>query len=279
MRGSLRLSALALGLLACTPKGTGADHDCGCEDPHRDLNALEVGTPIDKIISTLESSGELAESMIYRLKRNELAALTHQTITEKEIKEVIQFYRKREDYPTYVEAVKGFTRLLDQSQNAHKSYDQILDLMKRGNKRLEQGGYYLLYRAVVLGNEVFEAETHKPGISWMVELLDEYFDHLKEVINMVIEHKDEIGPSLVEFFRRAYLNFAPISHFNIKVYFMYQLYSLKFIRLGTEQFGDTMGMELTDQLIGQFENDNNPLSFIKADWEEFKEEALAKHQQ
>ena len=227
-------------------------------------HAVEI---LNKTIERCENQNDPANAMYFRLKRADIAIQTGFSITEKEVKEIVQYYKKSGDYMAYLEAAQVMINLLQQNDNAPKSYDVIQDIFKMGTKKMEEGGFYLLTMGLNTANKVFLAETEKPGVSWMIHILDEFFDRVKGIVDMVEEHMELIGNAMLGQFRQAFIEFEPASHFNIKTYFSYQLYELKMMRLGMVANHDTLGLELADQLINELETENNPLSFIQADWE------------
>lgn len=224
-----------------------------------------------------EQSASLAEAcrdhvgeMNGRTQRARILVETSQHATEKDIKELVQYFKKRQDYPSYLAGMHTYVDLLDQNGHSDKIHDLLLDIFKLGNKRIDQGGFYLINGALELANRIMLAETHKPGVSWMVEVLNGFFDRVTEVIDTLEDNLELFGKSLVERFRLNFIEFEPISHFNIKVYLRYQLYEMKMARIGAIITGDGTTQKLLENLISEMEYDNNPMSFIKADWDEFK---------
>jgi hypothetical protein len=210
-------------------------------------------------------------SILCRLKRAEVSIETHQPQPEKEIKEIQQYFKKKGDHPYFTRATAAYLGLLDVSGATHKSYDVIRNVLKYGEKNPDHGGFYLLTRAFSLANEVFLAETRKPRVSWMVNILDDFFQKIKDVIDGMEDKLDDYGMALVDQFRAEYLRFEPSSHFNIKVFFSYQLYQIKVMVLGAKVHGDKISAIEGEALIECLCEKNNPLSFIQASWDEFKD--------
>jgi len=225
---------------------------------------------VDNAIEVSESIRNFGSAQQYRLQRARLGVDTGYSLTEKELKELIQHYKKQAGYPQYIEAIHAFVDLLVRNGHAHKSYDIVLDIFKLGNKKMAQGGFYLVNAAMKIANHVMLAETTKPGVSWMVEILDGYFEKVAQVINELDDQLEEVGPALIEDFRQAFITFEPVSHFNIKLYYIYQYYSIKVARLGSLLAGDTTTVQVLDKLISELDDENNPLNFVKAEWTEFK---------
>ncbi len=244
---------------------------------HMTDDDLEQANFGKKAIQRAEEAAALAEACrdlpgetMKKMQRIRLLIDTEQSTTEKDLKELTQYYKRQQDYPSYLKSLGTHLHFLSKNGNAHKIFDILSDIIKLGNKRIEQGGFYLINGALAQGNEVMKVETSKPGISWMVADLDTYFEKITEVIDELEGRLETIGKDLIEIFRQNYLNFEPVSHFNIKVYFLYQLYELKMARIGTLLNQDEMTRKLLDSAIKEMESENNPLSFLKADWDEFK---------
>lgn len=225
---------------------------------------------LDRALEQTENSQNDIDQMHCRQLKAEIAVRTNAPLTEKEVKENIQFFKKSNSYPYYIQTVDSYLKLLTRNETTHKTYDVILDILKQGNKRIDQGGFYLITKGLRLANNVFLRETGEPGVSWMIHQLDLFFDKIISIIENIDEHMDMIGKDLLETFRNEFKRFEPVSHFNAKVYLRYQLYELKMMRLGAKIHGDQLSLEIADNLINELENDNNPLAFIKAKWDEFK---------
>jgi hypothetical protein len=225
---------------------------------------------IEHAVHLSEKYQNIHQSILYRLQHAQIAVKTNAALTEKGIKEQVQYFKKRLDYPNYGEALGTYLDLLVRNEVAQKSYDLLLDAFKWGNKRMENGGFYVLTNTLQLANRIFLAETTKPGVSWMVEILDGFFAKVQEIMD-AIEHQFEFtGYRLIEQFRNAYHEFEPVSHFNIKVYYLYQWYQAKSIRLGALMSKDELSLKLVNSFLQELEEEDNALSFIKADWDEFK---------
>ena len=103
----------------------------------------------------------------------------------------------------------------------------------------------------------------------MVEIQDDFFEKVLSTVNQLDQHIEEVGTSLIEGFRLACMDFEPVSHFNIKVYFQYQLLEGILMRLGSKISKDEISQRIADKLLGSLSNKNNPMSFIHSDWNEF----------
>lgn len=225
---------------------------------------------LEKAITMADVIKDDALAMETRLMRARIAVNTDQALTEKEMKEQVAFFKRRGDYPYYAQANAVYCSLLLRNDAPQKTYDLLSEVHKYGSKRLDQGGFYLVTRTLEMANDIFLAETDKPGVSWMVSILDLFFERIQQSVDSVEENIATIGKSQIEVFRQAYTAFEPASHFNIKVYYRYQWYEVKIMRIGALLTEDTITLAIADQLLRELEDDNNALSFIKADWLEFK---------
>jgi len=244
---------------------------CVDGEPDQQFFTENMSVSIQSAIALAEEVQDTISAMHYRNTMAEIFIQHQQPITEKELKEIIQFYRKKNLYIPYIQASKSYTFLLVEGKQPQKALDVILDLFKQGNKNIEEGGFYLFTAAFRLANDLFLTEIRKPGVSWIVAVLDVFFEEIRQIIDQIDEYIPIARPHQLEAFRSEYLRFEPVSYFNIKVYFQYQLYTLKMILLGTQLQNDKMGQVMSEKLVEKFENANNPLSMLKADWDEFKD--------
>ncbi|MDX1908171.1 MAG: hypothetical protein SF053_14135 [Bacteroidia bacterium] len=205
-----------------------------------------------------------------RLQRGQIIVQSEISLTEKEVKEIIAHYRKTQDQPLYIQACMVFTGLMSRNETAPKIHDLLQEIIKNGSKKIDEGGFYLIISALRMGNDIFLKEIEEPGITWAIPILDQFFDKIQKTIDELDELIPKLGKSMLETFRNEFIRFEPVSHFNIKTYFRYQLYEVKVMRLGALINGDTISRRLAEQLLGELEDNRNPLSFVKADWDEFR---------
>ena len=203
-------------------------------------------------------------SIRYKLERAQAVYETGRSLPEKDLKEIVLFYRKKNDYPQYIAASKSFIYHVRANGNPQKSYDLLMNIFKQGSKKIEEGGASLLIDGFGLANEVFKFEARQPGVSWMVDILDEFFDKIKEVIDTYEDSQEYFSKSQVNDFITHFTDFEPVSHFSIRTYFSYQLYELKSLRISSLLSKDSVAQKLSEQLIKRLENSDNPLSFYKS---------------
>ena len=240
-------------------------------------DSLEKETFSEKALKYLETAIDETEKLKHthgttrlKLEKIRLTGVFGIASTEKESKEVIQFYKKGRNYAGYTNASAAFAEVLALNKNGEKSFDLIEDIFKMGLKRIEEGGFNLICQGLSLANDVFLKEAAQPGVSWMIHYLDKAFEYIAQAIDLVDQHSDTIGKQAFDVFRKEYIRFQPVSNFNIKVYYRYQLYSLYLIQKGAVIHQQAGNQELVSMLINQLNDQNNPLSFMDAEWDEFK---------
>lgn len=233
-----------------------------------------IKTSTQKIEAAIENLSEVEDEgnlYIFKVNKAFLSVANKSTQTEKEMKELVQFFKKKQDYPYFLIANQIYTGLHRNNDATKKSYDLIQEIFKFGQKKTEYGGFYLQTEGLKLANDVFSYECDQPGVSWIVEILDEFFEKILQFRATLIENLDLAEKSLAEDFRGACVAFEPVSHFNIKVYFQYQLLQLQLLHLGAKISQDEASLEIAEKLLNGLTSKNNPMNFITAEWEEFKE--------
>ncbi|MEM6805188.1 MAG: hypothetical protein AAF696_27575 [Bacteroidota bacterium] len=223
---------------------------------------------VEKAIEISEGRNDDNAAMKYRLQRSDFMYKTGRNLTEKELKEIVQFYRKNLDAPQYISAADSYIKHVRANGNPQKSYDLLASILKMGTKRIEEGGIFLIISGFELANSAFLLASKEPGVSWMVDILDEFFEKITDILDNFEEHLEFISKSQVEKLLNTYADFEPVSHFSIRTYFRYQLYELISLRISALVNNDRIGLKLSDQLIKSFKNKDNPLSFIQGAWEE-----------
>jgi hypothetical protein len=206
-----------------------------------------------------------------RLQWMEIAARKVVKINEKDLKEVIGEAKKGDDHIAYVSATRSYADFYIRKRESQKAFDLLSEMVKKGYKKIDEGGFYLVTNGLSKINDIFMVEVDRPGVSWMVNALDEFFGSLADMVDTMESHIGKIGQ---EFFDRClveYLRLEPATHFNAKVYLRYQFYEMKVLRLTAIARVDRLGQLVAEKLISEMSHPNNPLSFIRADWDEFKD--------
>ncbi|MCI4668098.1 MAG: hypothetical protein MRZ79_08045 [Bacteroidia bacterium] len=226
---------------------------------------------MESAIENLKGHDDEANLFHYRLEKAAIAIHNQSPQTEKEMKELVQFFKKRQDHPYYLLANEIYIGLHQNNGSTKKSYDLIQEIFKLGLKKIEYGGFYLQNEGLKLANHVFLFEKEQPGVSWMVEILDDFFAKILQTNQSLDENLEIVKQSLAEDFRAACVDFEPISHFNIKVFFQYQLLQIQLLKLGSKIVKDDASLAIAERLLNGLASKNNPMNFISATWEEFKD--------
>ena len=246
-----------------------------------------VAMAIDDVMEALSISRRIKDESLRQymnMERLRVASERNTKVNEKDFKEVLSAIRKGNNFPAQVNVSGYFARyyrnlaqsLKDQAEVdkaadvAKRAFDVLLELQKRGANRLDEGGFYLVVNAMGLINDLLYAETHQPGVSWVVHELDQYFATIAGMIDDYDQNMDTFGFSLFQAFRREFITFEAVSHFNIKVYLSYQYYEMKMLRLSALVNQDKGAEEIADRLVKEVGDVNSPLHFVTAQWDEFK---------
>lgn len=195
----------------------------------------------------------------------------HATVTEKEIREAVTAFKKSENLLDMLSAVEAHAKYFVNEGQTQKAYDVLLDLLKTGIKRVEEGGFYLIAHAFRLVNDILVTEVRRPGVSWVTTELQNFFNRIQEVVEHVEDWTDYIGREQFDLFRNEYYRLEEPSNNNIVVFYRYQFFSMHILRLGAVFSGDEIGARQAALQIAKFEDNTNPLTFITATWDEFKD--------
>lgn len=246
---------------------TSADLD---QDDIEDLVAMAMDDINEAIVIAKKIKDE---SMRFQLKLEwmVIAARKMTKVNEKELKEVLAEAKRSEDHVAYFRAAQAYAKFFIQRKESQKAYDLLLDLVKKGYKKIDDGGFYLVSNGLAMINDIFNVEVDRPGISWMVNGLTDFFGAMTEMIDTLESHIPNVGQEMYDRFLEEFIRLEPATHFNLKVYLRYQFYEMKMLRLTSIAREDKLGQQLAEKLIGEISQQNNPLSFVKADWEEFKD--------
>lgn len=194
-------------------------------------------------------------------------------VTEKEVREPVAIYKKLQNFSAYAEQLTQQATYLAGQEQWAKLSDVVFEILKFAGKQQGAARYYLLLSGLRMGNHHMKQELLKPGVSWIVGKLDEYFSFYEAAIQEILELEsmDAIGGQMFEEFRKLFSSFRPLIDFNINVYYRYQYQSVNMLTLSLKLQDDQRGQEIAKELTALFDHQNNPMNIVKADWEDFKD--------
>ena len=206
-----------------------------------------------------------------RLRWLAVAAEQNTKTMEKELRDIHADFRKSSNLRAFAEATGYYARYFERQDISPKSYSIVMDMVRRGYKRIDDGGFYLVVKGLQLVSKILLAETRSPGVTWLVDELENFFATIAEMVDEMEANYEKIEQSAFHAFQQEFIRIEPASHFHIKVFLRYQLYEMKMLRLSALFREDESALVIANKLLSQITNENNPMSFIAADWEEFKD--------
>jgi hypothetical protein len=227
-------------------------------------------------VATASEQGLEHQAMYTRLDSIELAQQLGISIKEKDIKELIAYFKRQGDNIAYLAASRHYATMLTQMARKHrlKAHEVLMDIVKRGIRNVEQGGFFLISGAFKLANDIYIPELVRPGVSWATDNMDEFFGQIGHVIEHIDDYLPFAGRADVDIFRNEFLRIEPASYLNIKTYLRYQFYGVKMLGVSARLMEDEAGIKQAEVLSKTFSDQQNPLNFILANWEgEFKDVA------
>jgi hypothetical protein len=235
-----------------------------------DLLAMSLDD-INEALTIAKKIKDEALRLELRLQWMDIAARKVVKINEKDLKEVLNDAKKGDDHVAYVSAASAYADYYLRKRDSQKAYDLLQEMVKKGYKRVDFGGFYLVSKGLSKINDIFLVEVDRPGVSWMVSSLPDFFGALADTVDSMETHIGNIGQDMFDRFLEQFLRMEPATHFHAKVYLRYQFYEMKVLRLTAIARGDKLGQLVAEKLITEVSHPNNPLSFVQADWEEFKD--------
>lgn len=228
----------------------------------------QTGAALELLEQAQQLAAEDESANLYlRLLRGTIQAGAGPAKIEKELRDLAQLFRQREDLPRYAEALQAYFQLLRHNDSAAKAAEPLLNLLRLVQKYPGHGGAYLLARALELCAAQLVPETEKPGISWMLAHLEGIFSQIEAGIEGIIAQAEAPELSVLRRIRAAYMALEPVSKCHIKVYFRYQHLTLRVMMLE----GDSQAAQLAAMLSRELNQPHNPLHFIRATWRSFEE--------
>jgi hypothetical protein len=241
------------------------------KDDMADLMAMAIEDLNEAVAIAKKSKDESLREAAAISRLSVLSRHANKT-TEKEMKDALAEVRKGENFQALVDLSTAAAYYYSHVKNGSlKAYEVLYDLVRRGQKRLGEGGFFLVVKGIGGINDILIRETIRPGVSWMVKELGTYFDTLGEIVDQIEANGEQIGSDLFGKFQEEFLRLEPATHFNLKTYLRYQYTEVKILRLAAWMRGDGISQRIAEKLLFELGEENNPLTFIRAAWEEFKD--------
>ncbi len=234
-----------------------------------DLQAMALDG-INEALSISRRMGDHSLKDYLQVEWLSIAGKKSSKVSEKDFKDVVAHVRKTSNLPAIARATGYYADYFLAENKSQKAYDVLFDLLKRGSKSLDVGGFYTVTYAMDRINQVMNRRINESGVSWVTFELESYFTVLTDIIGQLEDNAEAVGFTLFRDFRQCFLAFEPVSNYNIKVFLRFQYQSILLLRLSASLSQDEGARDIADQLIEKLEDENNPLNFIKADWEDFK---------
>ncbi len=232
-----------------------------------------IGQYFDRSLAVAQDLNSPDVVFRLRLQKAETQFLAGMNVTEKEMKEIVAFFKKSRDFRDYMQAMTLYLKVLSSGSQWDKLYDAITEVAKFGHRQQNASRFYLILSAFSLANEYFRNELLAPGVSWMVDRLKDFFKHVADLIEELNNEEQMalIGQRMFAWFREIFIDFERASHFNIYTYYNYQYQSIHLLKLSMKRLQDQVGIHLASNLLKELDDQNNPLHLIRADWEDFKD--------
>lgn len=223
-----------------------------------------------KAVKITEEVGDQVIANRMKLQQLQMAGTFDSQGTLQELRDLSTGFKKQLDTQAYVESVVAIARNLYAQNEGPDASAPLIDLVKTGEKRLDSGGLSLVNSALEEFIPMIQNARHLPGMPWLIEESETLFDLVCDLIEKIEDHLHATGEREFKRFHANYAKLKDLAAFNIKVYFRYQLYTAKLIRLNAILNKDELTLDLAENMIAEFSAENGPLFIMQGDWEDFK---------
>ncbi|MFM2375873.1 MAG: hypothetical protein RLZZ165_970 [Bacteroidota bacterium] len=240
------------------------------QEDYEDLMALAFHSLNEGIVIARNIKDEPLRFQ-FRLDWMTFSATKQTKVAEKDVREILAEAKKGDDHVAYVRSCWSMADYLLVKHEPQKAYDLLLEMVRKGSKKLTEGGFFLVSNGFQKINDIFLIEVERPGISWIVTSLPAFFASVSEMVDGMENYIPAAGQEMFDRFLEEFIRLEPATHFNLKVYLRYQYYEMKMLRLAAIAREDSLAQRLAETLIHEISQENNPLTFIQSNWEEFKD--------
>lgn len=227
---------------------------------------------IESCVSRAEQIGDAETTARLYLRKGDI--FLHRV----QLREAQRMYREALTYARQLDLPALWPQAFESSVEAAfrlgkpaKAIEQLCEGFQFALHRLAEGGFALFLDLLRYANGLFEREARQPGISWMVSELEAVFRNVEQLHELLPEHVETIGREKFSYYQTEYLRFEPISRRNVRVHLRYQLHQIKALQLSALFSNDVKAQQIAESLLLSLNQRSNPLSFIQADWQDFRD--------
>jgi len=227
---------------------------------------------LDKCIEICTKTQDpfLAEKAKFLLAQ--LHVLEGRKHAEKELRDALTEARKSLDWASIWNWTElGVAHLVKIDPSGRKAIDLLVDTIRRGLKRTDEGGYFLVTKAILAIAPMVNEQVQRPGLGWILAELEPVFALVGEIIDELEKGHEIMGLEDFSSFQSAYLAMQPASNHHIRVYFKYQFGEIRLLRLAAMFRADEASVKMADRLLAELASPLNPLNIIMGNWDDFKD--------
>lgn len=233
-----------------------------------DIALDAIDTAIRK---SIEVRSNLFETICTSFKGKILSNRTSYREAIKCFNDASVYFKRKGFLQEYGDSLLSISQIHIAEDKYQDAYQNTMDVMITSSRRVREGGFDLELEAFTQLLEIFELEIQKPGISWLTAELFDFFKSIQEFITQIEENHKIVGKRNYQKFLEHYIRLAKYSRFNIKTYFIYQMESIRLLKIGSLLSHDHLSHRLTDSIWRNLHNELNPLYYLFSDWSEFEE--------
>jgi len=190
---------------------------------------------------------------------------------QQSILEIVSFLKKNECWGPYTLLTDFMTMSLSATEGSEKAFQYLMSSMDSFKQDSVSRYAEPIVHIITLANKILLNELKRPGISWCINHLYSYLQHHNRFLSRLSEQVEITGKYLFHQYQKEFITLNEIAKNNVRTSLYIHKLQIQMLRVSAKFHQDTSGMELANNMLRQIDDMHNPLYFINADWEDFKD--------
>jgi hypothetical protein len=187
------------------------------------------------------------------------------------LQDMMVYLRKQQCWKLYLRVNQFMLKYLIQHEGNEKAYRFLKNQFEvfKNDKliRVTEPGIHLLGHM----NDILLQEVRRPGITWAIPHIAEYFECHERFLIRLEESIDITGKHLFSKYQNLCLQLPEIAKHHVRTSVSIHKFQVQVMLLSLKFSRDTHAIEIGNQFMAAMHNGTSVLSLLNADWDDMKD--------
>jgi hypothetical protein len=221
------------------------------------------------VIPHIEDQGMLRRISVFQAFLQLIAHQNKEAIAT--LLDMLSYTKKQQCWRLYLRITQFMLKYMIQYEGNEKAY-RFLKSQYEGFRidkviRMTEPSFHLLQHM----NDLLLIEVRKPGISWAVPHIAEYFECHERFLLKLDEHRETSGKHLFNKYQKLCLLLPEVAVHHIRTSVSIHKLQFQVLLLALKYNQDRNAVDIGNQFIAAMQDGTSVLSLLNADWDDMKD--------